>query len=124
MMPKSRQGVYWNVIRGRKLAAPHAAPQTSQASGSDTWILRDVDRALSDGVRLLQWWQRIDAARSYKTSFSFLKDLTPPDRAVGFFDETEISSGPIGVMGLAHEMLFDRPKSGSPAAYRAQIREF
>ncbi len=27
-------------------------------------------------------------------------------------------------MGLAHEMLFDQPKSGSPETYRAQMREF
>jgi hypothetical protein len=94
------------------------------SSNRDAWILDDVDRALADGLRLLQWWERKDAARSYKSSFSFLRDLTPPDRAIGFFDKAEISSGPIGVMGLAHEMMFDQPKSGSPETYRSQIREF
>lgn len=95
-----------------------------QVLKQDAWILQDVDRALADGLRLLNWWERTDSARSYKTSFQFLKDVVPPDRSIGFFDETEISSGPIGVMGLAHEMLFDQPKSGSPEIYRAQIREF
>ena len=104
-----------------------ALPEGASAAASnaeEAWILRDVDRALADGLRLLRWWQKTDAARSYKTSFPFLKDLTPPDRCVGFFDEAEIASGPIGVMGLSHEMLFDQPKSGSPESYRAQIREF
>ncbi len=59
-----------------------------------------------------------------KRGFPLLRDLTPPDRCIGFFDETEISSGRVGVMGLSHEMLYDQPKSGSPESYRAQIREF
>jgi hypothetical protein len=109
------------------LAAPHPASQAPvffPVSEADSWIPHDVDRALSDGLRLMRWWERTDAARSYKDSFSFLKDLTPPDRALGFFDEAEIASGKIGVMGLTHEMLFDQPKSGAPEIYRAQIREF
>ena len=107
------------------MAFPEAVSDSAPAaSDQDSWILRDVDRALADGLRLLQWFERTDAALAYKTSFSFLDDLTPPDRAIGFFDRTRISSGPIGVMGLAHEMLFDQPKAGSPETYRAQIREF
>jgi hypothetical protein len=110
-----------HIRRCETLAVSTSAPVSSD---QDAWILRDVDRALADGFRLLHWWERKDAGRSYKTSFSFLRDLTPPDRAIGFFDRAEISSGPIGVMGLAHEMLFDQPKAGSPETYRAQIREF
>ena len=58
---------------------------TRTSSDQDSWILRDVDRALADGLHLLRWWERKHATHSYKTSFSFLKDLTPPDRAIGFF---------------------------------------
>ena len=87
-------------------------------------MLKDVDRALADGLRLLRWWQQTDAEQSYPKSFSFLKDLVPPDRATGFFGRTEISSGPIDVMGLTHEMLFEMPRAVPPEACRAQIREF
>ena len=93
-------------------------------AATDGWIARDAGRALSDGLRLLRWWERADLAGSYKSTVSFLRDLTPPDRSFGFFDETEISTGPVEVMGLVIEMLFDRPKSGSAEIYRAQIREF
>ena len=98
--------------------ASHAPPIPSP-SDQDGWILLDVDRALADALRLLRWWQRTDAALSYKTSFDLFKNLEAPDRAIGFFDRAEISTGPIDVMGLSHEMIFDQPKSGSPETYRS-----
>ncbi len=103
--------------------ASHAPPIPSP-SDQDGWILLDVDRALADALRLLRWWRRTDAALSYKTSFDLFKKLEAPDRAIGFFDRAEISTGPIDVMGISHEMIFDQPKSGSAEAYRSQIREF
>src|SRR5215472_7983151 len=99
----------------------HAAAAHSGPAG---WILRDVDRALADGMRLYRWWENKEAHRSFRTSFRFLKDVTPPDRCFGFFDEAEISSGPIGVMGLVQEMGFDRPKAGTAEQARDQVREF
>ena len=105
-------------------AASHYSEVVTAVPEQDGWILSDVDRALADGARLLRWWERTDAARSYRDSFRFLQDLTQPDRALGFFDEAEISTGSVGVMGLVHEMLFDQPKSGPPETYCAQMREF
>ncbi len=101
--------------------SPTAAPASTSA---DAWILADVDRALADGLRLRQWWERTDATNAYRDRFHFLENLTPPDHAFGFFADAEIESGPIGVMGYSHEMIFDVPKAGSPEEYRDQIREF
>ena len=87
-------------------------------------ILDDAERALADGLRLKRWWEQKEARQSYARSFHVMSSFPQRDRASGFFDEAEISSGKLAVMGLVQEMLFDRPRAGAPEYHRDQIREF
>src|SRR5262245_15630958 len=87
-------------------------------SPDDAWIVRDVDRAMSDAIRIRKWWLAREAARSYSDHFDVAKLPAASDRAEGFFDETDVSFGRIRVFGLTQDLLFDRPRFESAECSR------
>ena len=104
---------------------------TSLLTAEEQALLDRIPEALLGGTELLRWWLRTDAAgsyaRTYKESYVFNR---PEDRSFGFFDKTELSTGPTPLNGNVQEMFYDEPKA--PRGNRAgeaewmaeQVREF
>ena len=97
---------------------------------NDRAVIDRVEGFLRDGLALNQWWIHADATNSYGQRFPLDRDFNRPAGAYGFFDQVQLESGPLPIMGNVQEMLYDQPRT--PAASRAsaaewmrdQIREF
>ena len=97
---------------------------------NDRAVIDRVEGFLRDGVALNRWWIHADATNSYAQRFPLDRDFNRPAGAYGFFDQVQLESGPLPIMGNVQEMLYDQPRT--PAASRAaaaewmrdQIREF
>jgi hypothetical protein len=83
-----------------------------------------VDGALADGVALLRWWRRTDAAGSYARRFPLVRTFNVPDESFAFFGEAPIPGKTLPVMGIVEDMLYDQPKTSAPAKVRDELREF
>ena len=96
----------------------------------DRAVIDRVEGFLRDGLALNQWWIQADATNSYAQRFPLDREFNRPAGAYGFFDQVQLESGPLPIMGNVQEMLYDQPRT--PAASRAsaaewmrdQIREF
>jgi hypothetical protein len=90
----------------------------------DLAVLRDVERALGDGLQLKDWWERKEAAGGYAREFELVRTHNRATRVTGFFDETVLGGRPFPLVGLVQEMLFDQPKQATPERVRDELREF
>lgn len=96
----------------------------------DLAVIETVEGFLRDGLALKQWWTRADATNSYAQRVPLDREFNRPAGAYGFFDQVQLQSGPLPIMGNVQDMFYDQPKS--PAVSRAataewmrdQIREF
>ncbi|HYG78792.1 MAG TPA: hypothetical protein VD861_00310, partial [Pyrinomonadaceae bacterium] len=93
-------------------------------SDSDLVVVRDVERALADGLELRRWWERKEATRSYAEPFELVRTFNRAERVMGFFDAAPVGGRSLPVMGLVQEMLFDQPKQAAPEKVREELREF
>lgn len=99
-------------------------------TNDDLAVIETVEVFLRDGLALKQWWTRADATNSYAQRFPLDREFNRPAGAYGFFDQVQLETGPLPIMGNVQDMFYDQPKS--PAASRAataewmrdQIREF
>jgi hypothetical protein len=105
---------------------------------SDVRALTDEDRAviarvegfLRDGLALKRWWMNADATNTYAQRFPLDREFNRPAGAYGFFDQVQLESGLLPVMGNVQEMFYDQPKSPTTSRaesavwMRDQIREF
>ncbi len=106
-------------------------PEQSAGSGpaltdEDRTIIESAKRGLGYGVDLRTWWEEVDKADSYTDryteTFVFRR---PDDTSFGFFEEAQIRTGKIPVIGDVQKMRFDRPKTGTSAEeMRKQVREY
>ena len=99
-------------------------------NNDDLAVIETVEGFLRDGLALKQWWTRADATNSYAQRVPLDREFNRPAGAYGFFDQVQMQSGPLPIMGNVQDMFYDQPKS--PAVSRAataewmrdQIREF
>jgi hypothetical protein len=97
---------------------------------NDRAVIDRVEGFLRDGLALNCWWIQADATNTYAQRFPLDREFNRPAGAYGFFDQVQLESGPLPVMGNVQEMLYDQ--SRTPAAsqviaaewMRDQIREF
>ena len=89
----------------------------------DRSVVANVERCLSGGLALRRWWERTDAANSYRERFDLTRAFHQSYTSFGFFDQTEVHGRPLPVMGVVDDMLYDRPKH-SRRTSPAQLREF
>jgi len=97
---------------------------------NDRAVIDRVEGFLRDGLALNKWWIHADATNSYAQRFPLDREFNRPAGAYGFFDQVQLESGPLPIMGNVQEMLYDQPRT--PAASQAsaaewmrdQIREF
>lgn len=96
----------------------------------DLAIIERVEGFLRDGLALKQWWTHADATNSYAQRFPLDREFNRPAGAYGFFDQVQLGSGPLPVMGNVQEMFYDQPRSPTASQtsaaewMRDQIREF
>src|SRR5947209_5316237 len=90
----------------------------------DRAVLARVDGALADGVALLRWWRRTDAAGAYARRFPLVRTFNVPDESFAFFDEAPLPGRTLPVMGIVEDMLYDQPKTSGPEKVRDELREF
>lgn len=87
-------------------------------------VTRDVERALADGLKLRQWWEKVEATNSYEKQFELVRTHNKADRGIGFMDEASLNGKAFPLMGVLQEMPFDNPKQASPEALRDEFRQF
>ena len=96
----------------------------------DSLLLQSVDRYLTAGLQLKQWWEQTDATNAYAERFEEVLTFNRPDTSFGFFDHAPVYGQRIPVMGDVQELLYDVPKvPGGPTEatsqwMRNQVREF
>ena len=99
-------------------------------TADDLAAIERVEGFLRDGLALKRWWTRADATNSYAQRFPLDREFNRPAGAYGFFDEVQLDTGPLPVMGNVQEMFYDQPKSpvvsqrATAEWTRDQIREF
>src|SRR6266481_4467779 len=76
----------------------------------DLIVIQDVERALADGLKLRQWWEKVEATNSYDKQFELVRTHNKADRGIGFMDVASLNGKAFPVMGVIQEMPFDNPK--------------
>jgi hypothetical protein len=104
--------------------AAYAPEAGNGLTDEDRAVLDRVDTARADGVSLLRWWRRIDAAGCYTQRFPLVRTFNAPDKSFAFFDEAPIPGKTLPVMGIVEDMLYDQPKTSGPEKVRDELREF
>lgn len=108
---------------------PAFAPSRGGLDARDRAILAGVEDALADGRELLGWWRAARRADRFAQRFELVTTFNRPDTGFSFFDTAPVAGSPLRVMGDHADLLYDRPKSGGPAAAASswmdrQMREF
>jgi len=79
-----------------------------------TWeernLLAEVDRCLADGVAIMDWWRRADAAGAITDRFELTRVFNRPDESYSFFATVPLPSGDLPVMGDVPGVFYDRAK--------------
>lgn len=96
----------------------------SALSERDLVVIRDVERALGDGIQLKDWWERKEAGGRYAREFELVRTHNRARRVTGFFDEAQLNGRPFPLVGLVQEMLFDHQKQAGAEKVREELREF
>src|SRR5262245_51368165 len=102
----------------------HNGPASSDWTDEDRAVLSRVEGALADGVALLRWWRQTHSANAYAHRFELIQTFNQPEESFAFFDQAPLRHGPIPVMGLVEDMLYDQPKQAEPGKIRDELREF
>ncbi len=95
-------------------------------SSEDRQVIAAAPRALEAAVELRRWWERLDEADAYADryteTFVFRR---PEDSSFGFFEQAELPSGKLPIIGNVQRMRYDRTKAGTSArAMQRQIKAF
>jgi len=118
------------VSNGQKSDAWETEFGVATLSEEDLAVIETVEGFLRDGLALKRWWTRADETNSYAKRFPLDREFNRPAGAYGFFDQVQLESGPLPIMGNVQDMFYDQVKS--PVASRTataewmrdQIREF
>lgn len=100
---------------------------TSQLDVNDLRIVDNVEESLERGILLREWWRVTNARQGFAQQFNLIRSFNRPSSANGFFDVVDLNGTSVPVMGVAQEMLYDRPDTGALSilpAIRAELREF
>src|SRR5437773_891686 len=95
---------------------------SSVLTDQDLALLANVPRSLAQAVALKRWWEQTDANHSYADQFDLVRTFHDPSVGYGFFDKAPLPDGPLPVMGVVQEMLFDQPKQAPIAKVLAEFR--
>src|SRR5258708_22548 len=83
----------------------------AKLSDEDRAVIDIVEGFLSDGLALKRWWENADATNSYAQRFPLDREFNRPASAYGFFDQVQLPSGMLPVMGNVQDMFYDQPRS-------------
>lgn len=90
----------------------------------DRALLGHIERTVSEGRELRQWWEEKDRRGEFASRFDVVRQYNPDDRCFGFFDTAEIGGRSVPVMGVVQEMFYDQQKEATAEQIRPQLREF
>jgi hypothetical protein len=90
----------------------------------DRDLLKDVDRALAEGLALKRWWEKTNAAGSYAKRVELVREFNESQSSFAFFDEVSLDGQTLPVMGTVDHMLYDKQKDKPTERLRDQFREF
>jgi hypothetical protein len=112
-------------------AGPSPAPELTFVESSapsmmpaDLAVLAHARRTLAESKELHEWLEQKSRSADYRERFEIVREHAPGDDSFGFFDVANVGGDQIPVMGVVHEMFFDRQKLGSPEPIREQLAEF
>lgn len=104
-------------------------PSNTGLTDEDRLILDRVDRALADGQALKRWWDQ-KYPEAFAEKFDLERNFNRSADSFGFFDQVELATGVLPVMGNYQEMFYDQPRTPTNLNRQAaewmrdQIREF
>jgi len=113
-------------INGARVGVSGAMTLTQQ----DLAVIESVDRYLSDGLALMEWWNKTAPRNSFAERFELERAFNRPDHSFGFFDRVQLDHGMLPVMGNYQDMLYDQPRAPASLTKQAaewmrdQVREF
>ncbi len=104
-------------------------PSNTGLTDEDRLILERVGRALADGQALKRWWDQ-KYPEGFAEKFDLERNFNRSSDSFGFFDQVELATGVLPVMGNYQEMFYDQPRTPANLNRQAaewmrdQIREF
>jgi len=104
-------------------------PSNTELTNEDRLILDRVSRALADGQALKRWWDQ-KYPEGFAEKFDLERNFNRSSDSFGFFDQVELATGVLPVMGNYQEMFYDQPRTPANLNRQAaewmrdQIREF
>src|SRR5258706_853370 len=104
-------------------------PSNTGLTDEDRLILDRVGRALADGQALKRWWDQ-KYPEGFAEKFDLERSFNRSSDSFGFFDQMELATGVLPVMGNYQEMFYDQPRTPANLNRQAaewmrdQIREF
>lgn len=102
---------------------------TPRLTDEDRLILDRVADALSDGQALKRWWDQT-YPDGFSEKFGLERVFNRPADSFGFFDQVELGTEVLPVMGNFQDMFYDQPRTPANLNRQAaewmrdQIREF
>jgi hypothetical protein len=87
----------------------------------DLAIIARVEKTLADGVALKRWWDRT-YPDGFAEKFHLERVFNRPADSFGFFDQVQLTSGVLPIMGNFQDMFYDRPRI--PANLNRQAAEW
>ncbi|MCP4660300.1 MAG: hypothetical protein GY856_33280 [bacterium] len=115
-----------------KKSTPDSEDDQSSApvSARDREIIDAVDRGVSGGRQLYDWWKKTDAENSYARRFPLIRGYHQSGHTFAFFDEAPVDGKDLPIMGVVQDLYFDQPKARPGGekrrseGMRRQIQEF
>jgi len=124
-------------VMASRIAQGVAAPRRGATSdptaltAEDLATVTNVERALSNGLDLVDWFENARAGNGFSDVFTIERTFNRPGSSYGFFGEADLrEQGLTPVMGNFQRMFYDAPRVPAelrgPAAdwLRRQMREF
>jgi hypothetical protein len=106
------------------MGASEDSRQTSTLVDLERAVLADVDRARAAGAALLRWWRHTDETGTYPSRFPLVRTFNLPDKSFAFFGQAPLSDGPLPVMGIMENMLYDQLRGVNIEHMRDELRHF
>lgn len=103
---------------------------TPTLTDEDCAILDSVERYLSAGLQLKQWWEKTYPTNAFAERFDIGVTVNRPDTSFGYFDHAPVDGQNLPIMGNFQDMFYDQPKAPTERTGKAgqwmqdQIREF
>lgn len=103
---------------------PGGLPRDEYLSEEDYGIIASVEPALRGGLELQQRWTQLEHDMAFQKRFELVRTFNSPNESFGFFDQAQISSTTLPIMGESEDRLFDYSSPTDIRQVCKELREF